>query len=357
MHNDATGKQLQGDGPAAQAADLADIGRRRLLASSVALALGTAGPVSFAQGTPPQARPAAPKPLPADALRIVIPANTGGGWDQTGRALGTALQATGAASQIVYDNMGGQGGTIGLAKFVEQHTADPRALLIGGIVMVGAVALQKPAIGLDRIQPLARLTSDYLVVAVASSSPIRTTQDLAAAMRADLSAVPIAGGSAGGVDHLFSGILARAVKARTETLAYQPYAGGAEVVDALLKGRAAVGISGYSEFAEAIAAGKIRAIGVSSRRGKFGLPSFREQGVDAEIANWRGVFTGRDVPAARAAEMVAAIERATAHESWQRALRQNRWDASWLTGHDLTDFIELDLATAQVIVYLLKLKA
>lgn len=55
--------------------------------------------------------------------------------------------------------------------------------------------------------------------------------------------------------------------------------------------------------------------------------------------------------------MLAAVEAATNHESWLRTLKQNRWDASWLSGKDLTEFIELDLTTARVMVYLLKLKA
>ena len=156
---------------------------------------------------------------------------------------------------------------------------------------------------------------------------------------------------------MFAGVLARAAKASPESLVYMPFAGGNEVVESLVSGKAAVGLSGYSEFSDAIAAGKLRAIGVSSRRSVFGIPAFREQGVDAAMANWRGVFTGKGVSTARTAEMLAAVEAATNHDSWQRTLKQNRWDASWLSGKDLTEFIELDLTTARVMVYLLKLKA
>ena len=267
------------------------------------------------------------------------------------------MVAAGAADQVEYENIGGKGGTIGLAKYAEKYSNDPNTLLMGGMVMVGAVALQKPAVDMTQIQPLARLTSDYLVAAVAANSPIKTTKDLADALRADLKAVPIAGGSAGGVDHIYAGVLARAAKANPEGLVYKPFPGGAEVVEAVLSGNAALGLAGYSEFNDAIASGKLRAVGVSSRRSVFGLPSFREQGLDAVMANWRGVFTGKGVSAARTAEMLAAVEAATRHESWLRTLKQNRWEPSWLTGKDLAEFMELDLTTARVMVYLLKLKA
>ncbi|MFY3384280.1 Bug family tripartite tricarboxylate transporter substrate binding protein [Paracidovorax sp. MALMAid1276] len=340
----------------------APIHRRKALAhtfAAAAAAWGLPAVPAWAQASSAATpRPASAKaPRLATTLRIVIPANPGGGWDQTGRALGAALVGVGAVDHIDYENIGGKGGTIGLAKYAEKYGADANTLLMGGMVMVGAVALQKPAVDMGHIQPLARLTSDYLVAAVAAPSPIKTTQDLAGALRADLRGMPVAGGSAGGVDHMFAGVLARAAKARPEDLVYKPFAGGADVVEALMSGAASVGLSGYSEFSDALASGKLRAIGVSSRRSVFGVPAFREQGLDAVMANWRGVFTGKGVAPARTAEMLAAVEAATHHESWARTLRQNRWEPSWLAGKDLAEFMELDLTTARVMVYLLKLKA
>ena len=327
-----------------------------LQAAAAAAALTPLGCTALAQQAAPAAR-ASRAPKLAATLRIVVPANPGGGWDQTGRALGAALVAAGAADQVEYENIGGKGGTLGLAKYAEKYANDPHTLLMGGSVMVGAVALQKPAVDLGHIQPVARLTSDYIVAAVSAQSPIKNTNDLRDALRADLAAVPVAGGSAGGIDHMFAGVVARAAKAHPENLVYKPFAGGNEVIDAVLSGKAAVGLSGYSEFSDAVASGKLRAIGVSSRRSMFGLPAFREQGLDAVMANWRGVFTSKGVATARTAEMVAAVEAATEHESWLRTLKNNRWDASWLAGKDLAEFIELDLTTARVMVYLLKLKA
>lgn len=293
----------------------------------------------------------------APKLRIVIPANAGGGWDQTGRALGTALVGAGATDEIEYENKGGKGGTIGLAYYAEKYSGDPNTLLMGGMVMVGAVALQKPAVDMSRIRPIARLTSDYLVVVVDANSPVRTIADLAGRMRANPKDVPIAGGSAGGVDHVFAGVFTRAAGSKPEELVYQPFAGGAEVVQAVLTGKAAAGISGYSEFADQLASGKLRAIGVSSKRSVFGIRSIREQGVDVDMANWRGVFTGQNVTDVRQVEMLEAVKAATGHESWQKTLKQNNWESSLLSGASLASFIDFDLTTSRVMVHLLKLKA
>ncbi len=312
-------------------------------------------PVLHAQNASPGKKPGG-KPL-ATRLRIVIPANENGGWDQTGRALGASMLAAGVCEQVDFENIGGKGGTLGLAAYVQKYSQDPNALLVGGTVMVGAVALQRPAIDLGQVQPLARLTSDYLVMVVKADSPIRSVADLVAQVHADLKSVPVAGGSAGGIDHVFAGLFARAAGAPVGDLAYQPFAGGAQVAEAVLAGKALVGISGYSEFAELLAGGKLRAIGVSARKTAFGIPAIREQGVDAVMSNWRGLMVGQGVAPARVAELLDGVRRATAHASWQQALKARRWEAAWLTGEDLRSFMDMDRTTAAAMMYLLKLKA
>ena len=290
-------------------------------------------------------------------LRIVIPATPGGGWDQTGRALGAALISSGTVDKIVYENIGGKGGTIGLAEYTKRYGNDPNCLLIGGMVMVGALALNKNSAALQQVQPLARLTSDYLVVAVPTDSPLANPKALATAMRENLPALTIAGGSAGGVDHMYAGMLARLAKANAEQLQYKPFAGGNDVLQALLQKQVQVGISGYSEFREALQAGKLRALGVSSRRAMFGIASMRDQGLDAEMSNWRAVFTGKNLPAERAQQLLAAIDHASNQDSWKQALVSNNWNSSWQTGKALHEFLEVETSTAQLMTYLLKLKS
>ena len=305
----------------------------------------------------PLAAMANPPQRPGTQLRIVIPANPGGGWDQTGRALGAALIGSGMVDKVIYENIGGKGGTIGLAEYTKRYGNDPNSLLIGGMVMVGALALNKKSAELHQVQALARLTSDYLVVAVPFDSPIANPKALAKAMRENLPALAIAGGSAGGVDHMYAGMLARLSKANAEQLQYKAFPGGNEVLQALLQKQVQVGISGYSELRDALQAGKLRALGVSSRRAMFGIASMRDQGMDAEMSNWRAVFTGKNLPAERIQQLLAAIDHASNQEQWKQALISNNWSSSWQTGKALQEFLEVETSTAQLMTYLLKLKS
>src|SRR5438105_15809205 len=88
--------------------------------------------LAFAGGIPLAAR-AAP------TLKMMIPANPGGGWDATGRALGRALAEARVADAVQYENKGGAAGIIGLAQFVNSAKADPNAVMIMGAVMLGGI--------------------------------------------------------------------------------------------------------------------------------------------------------------------------------------------------------------------------
>ena len=86
-------------------------------------------------------------------LKMMIPANPGGGWDTTGRALGKALQDAGAAASVSFDNKGGAAGALGLAQFVNGSKGDPNALMVMGAVMLGGIITGKPPVNLSRSRP------------------------------------------------------------------------------------------------------------------------------------------------------------------------------------------------------------
>src|SRR6187200_2597262 len=95
------------------------------------------------------------------SLKMMIPANPGGGWDQTGRQLAAAMQSAKLVSSVQFENKGGAGGTIGLAQFINSSKGDPNALLVGGMVMIGAIYLENAPVNLSMVTPVARLTGEY----------------------------------------------------------------------------------------------------------------------------------------------------------------------------------------------------
>ena len=310
--------------------------------------LGTAAPL-WAQ--------TAKKGKLAAKLRIVIPAPTRTSLDEAGRALGDALVGMSLCDEVEYENKDGKSGLTGLAYFTEKYSSDPNAFFIGDTTLVGALGLQKPAADLSKIQPLARLTSDTLVLVVAGNGPIKTVNELAERLRSNPRQMPLGIGSAGGADHMFAGLIAKSAGSKLEDTVYLPFSRSFELIDAVLGGKVVAGIGGYGAFAAELTSGKLRAVGVSSRRAAYGVKSVREQGLDVDITNWSAVFTGAGVATARRAEMVEAIKSSTNYELWKKTLKESYRAAYWLAGPDLSSFIDLDVKTVQVMVQLLKLKA
>jgi len=95
-------------------------------------------------------------------------------------------------------------------ELLRSHPVDG-AVLMGGMVMVGGIVLNKSPVDLTMVTPIARLTSEYLGVVVPAGSPHKSMADLVAAFKADPGKVSWHGGSAGGSDHILAGLIAKAV--------------------------------------------------------------------------------------------------------------------------------------------------
>jgi putative tricarboxylic transport membrane protein len=294
---------------------------------------------------------AAPALLPGIAraqslgtLKMMIPANPGGGWDQTGRNLAVAMQEAGVISGAQFENKGGAGGTLGLAQFVNNHKGDGSALMMGGMVMVGGIMLSKSTVDLSMVTPIARLTSEYVVIVVPASSPHKTFGDLMKAFKANPGAVSWGGGSAGGTDHILVGLAAQAIGADTSKINYVPFKGGGEAIAAIIGGHVTAGVSGLGEFAEQIKGKRMRALAVSSPEPIDGIPTMKEQGVDVVLGNWRGCFGGPDLSTAQRDALVQAVKKATETKSWKDTLEKFGWTPWFLGGDDYKKFLDEDIA-------------
>ena len=275
-------------------------------------------------------------------LKIMAPANPGGGWDQTARSMQQALVASGVARSVQVTNVGGAGGSVGIAQFVNSAKGDGTQLMVNGFVMVGALAMNKSPVTLDQVTPIARLTDEYQVMVVPANSPIKNVKDLADALKANIAKVTFAGGSAGGIDHIMAALLAGAVGADATKVNYVPFSGGGESLAAILGGKVTAGISGYSEYEGQIKSGKLRAIGITSseRRPGIDVPTFKEQGVDLVLANWRSVVAPPGITPEQKKVLADAIDRLVKSPAWKEVLTQKGWDDAYLPGDAFADFLK-----------------
>jgi len=298
----------------------------RLFGAAVAIALATGAP-GLAQQL---------------ELKVMAPAAPGGGWDQTARGMQQAFVAAGIARSVQVTNVAGAGGSVGIAQFVNGARGDGNQLMVNGFVMVGALAMNKSPVTLDQVTPIARLTEEIQVIVVPANSPIRTAQDLAAAVKADIAKVTFAGGSAGGGDHIMAALFAGTIGADPKKINYIPFSGGGESLAAILGGKVSAGISGLSEYDGQIKSGKLRALGVTSEKRIPGvdIPTFKEQGIDLVLANWRSVMAPPGITAEQKKTLGDAVEKMVKSDAWKGILKQKGWDDAWLGGDAFADFLK-----------------
>ena len=290
-----------------------------------------------------QPQDTAAEPL-LDRLLIIAPAAPGGGWDQTARAMQHALEVEGLVRHVEVQNVAGAAGTIGLAQFVSTERGNGRALLVSGLVMLGATIWNDSPVSLGQVTPIARLTGEYEVIAVPAASPHRDMRSLVTALRARPGAVSWGGGSAGGTDHILAGLIAAAAGVDPRGVNYIAFSGGGEAVAALLGGNVTTGVSGYSEFAPHIDSGRLRALAVSSPARVPGIevPTLAEQGLDVDLANWRALLAPPAVSRDDRRRLTDVVERMVRGATWRKTLVERGWIDTYQSGDRFAEFLELE---------------
>lgn len=281
-------------------------------------------------------------------LTLIVPADPGGGWDQTARAMQKAMQDEKLAANAQVVNIGGAGGTVGLAKLANEN--NPETLMVMGYVMVGAVETNKSTTTLADTTPIARLTEESEIIVVPADSPYDTVTDLLADAEKKGKGVSIAGGSAGGADHILAGQMYKAQGVDPKDLNYIPYSGGGESVAALLGGKVSAGISGVGEYAEQVKAGKLKALAVSGPEPSDVLPdvpTLKDEGVDVELTNWRGVVAPKSITEAQAQRLTDLVTELHDSAAWKKALKKNGWADAFLTGEEFRTFLNDDIKSVR----------
>jgi putative tricarboxylic transport membrane protein len=285
-------------------------------------------------------------------LQVFVPAAPGGGWDQTGRTMVDVLKAEKMIGGAQVTNVAGAGGTVALPQFINQWRGRTNAVMVSGLVMVGALIVNKSAAKLTQTVPLVRLTGEYVAVVVGANSPVKSMRELADMLRADAKKVSVAGGSAGSVDHILLGMIGKAVGARVQELNYVAYSGGGPANAAILGGHVTAGMSGVNEVAEHVKAGKMRLLAVSSPQRLAGLdaPTLRESGLDLELANWRGVFAPPGTSDEHRKALIAFFEKLTTTRTWKHEVEKRDWTSIPLSGDAFAKYVETESARIEVIL-------
>lgn len=287
-----------------------------------------------------------------DNAECIAPANAGGGWDFTCRQAGKALYDTGKVkSPIQVSNMAGGGGAVAFAEVVAKRGEENNLIIAASTATTTRLAQgQYAGFTADQVRWLGTLGADYGVIAVAKDSKIQTLTELLDTIKADPSSIAIAGGSAvGGWDHLKVLIAAKAAGITSlRSIKYVAFQGGGEAVTQLLGGHVQAFTGDISETKGFMESGDVRVLAVLSAERLPGdlaeIPTAKEQGIDAIGANWRGFYGPGKMTDDAYAFWSDSLQAVYKSDEWQKVMDDNGLMPFGLSGAELTEFVDKQVA-------------
>ncbi|MCV6796475.1 tripartite tricarboxylate transporter substrate binding protein [Achromobacter ruhlandii] len=302
----------------------------------LALALG-------ACGNPPSGDTPADATYPTRPVTIVVTFPPGGGTDLLARRLGASLQEQ-FGQPVVVENRPGASGNIG-ARIVAESPPDGYTLL-----MVNSSFAINPGVyrnlGFAPRRDFAAVINVAFVPSVfvvPAASPLRTLDDALNAARPER---PLAFASCGNgtPQHLAAEMLARASGA---SLQHVPYKGCGPALTDVASGQVGVGVVTASSAAPLIAAGRLRALAVTSpQRSPLlpAVPTVAEQGVSGyALDQWHGLLAPAATPPAVVAKLNATLTRIMSRPDVQAALREQGFTPATSSPRAFQDMINADI--------------
>ena len=277
---------------------------------------------------------------PISKLEWVSSSGVGGGYGTTAIAFADAMKAEGMLGDYTVSYKSGGSGTVGLGYFQDQKSRSDVAF-INGFAMVAGIASTKSKLKLSDNTQISGLMREWEAIVVPSSSKYRTIQQLLDDIKADPKGTPIAGGSKGTVDHVFMGLLVEKVGVQATAMNYVPYAGGGEVTTSVLSKQTVAGVSGTSEFATYVKAGKLRVLALSSAKPLASIKgkTLIQQGIDMTFGNWRGFDTSGSMSPADRLNFAKVADVVRAGNAWKATLKAKDWTDLEFRGNDFKSFI------------------
>lgn len=270
-----------------------------------ALALGLAGALTISLGAAAQA------PYPNRPITMVVPFAAGGPTDTVARLIGQSMTQT-LGQQVVIENVGGAGGTLGAAR-VARATADGYTVLLHHIGHATSATLYRklPYDTIGDFEPIGLVTDVPMTIIAKKDLPPNNFQELVAFMKANKDKVSLANAGVGAASHLCGMLFQSAIQTVVTTV---PYRGTGPAMNDLTGGHVDVMCDQTTNTTGQITAGAVKAYAVTAPARLSNLPNLPTVGEagmpQLEIAVWHGLYAPKATPKPAIDRLVAALQTA-----------------------------------------------
>lgn len=284
---------------------------------------------------------------PVQPVELIVNCAPGCGPDKMSRVMQRIFQAgIGLDVAISIQNKTGGGGAVAQT-YLNQFAGNGHYLFHTGKSVLTTHAMGRSVAPYTELTPVVNLFGEYIGVAVKADSPIKSGRDLIERLRKDPSSVSFGiATSLGNTNH--QGVAGALKKAgvdirKSRNVVFQS---GALAITAMLGGHIDVVPVSVGSWVPHMKTGVVRVIAVSSADrlpGFFSaIPTWREQGADSVVSNWRAVFGPRGMSAPQVAYWESVFQRAVDSAEWKNEMATLNGLAEFMTSAQLRRYMETD---------------
>ncbi len=290
-------------------------------------------------------QPAAAQWRPEKTVEIIVGTGPGGGQDKTARTLNRMLvDRRLVEAPITVVNKPGGGGTVGWA-YLNQHAGDAHYVEIANTTLLTNQINGRSTIGYADVTPLAMLYSESVALSVRQESQLMTGRDLVERLRKDSASVSASvGSSVGGPNHIAFALIAKAAGGDVKKLKTVVFQGGGEAITATLGGHVDLISSAANNVIPFLAAGKMRVLGITAPQRLPGalanVPTWKEQGIDLHVTNWRLLAGPKGLTAAQVAYWDGVIAKLVKTDEWKKDLDNNVFENAYMNSDEAKRYLK-----------------
>jgi tripartite-type tricarboxylate transporter receptor subunit TctC len=260
---------------------------------------------------------------PAKAVSLVVPFAAGGPTDTLARNLGVALTAP-LKQQVIIENAGGAGGTIGVNK-VAKSKPDGYTLLLMHIGMSTAPSLYRklPYDTLNDFEYIGQVADVPMTLIAKTALPPDNLKELIKYVQGNKEKLNLANAGIGAASHLCGLLFTAAIKSNLTTI---PFSGTGPAMTALMGGQVDLMCDQTTNTTQQIKSGKVKVYGVTSRTRVASLPfvpTLHEAGLpNFEVNVWHGVYAPKGTPKPVLDKMIAALQTAVQDNTFKTRIAE-----------------------------------
>ena len=292
---------------------------------------------------------------PEQAVEIILGTAPGSGPDRNARVMQKIFQEgkfLPVAVQVV--NKPG-GGAVLAYSFVHRAEGNGHYVLMSGSGLITSDVMGRLPFPHPELTPITHTLDEYIGIAVKADSQLKSGKELLERLQKDPGAHSVGVATAlGNANHQAVAAALKAAGIEPRKGRYVAFNSGGAAMTALLGGHIDLVPVSLGVLVPELQASRIRVLAVSAPNRMGGMfadvPTWREQGADAVISVWRGVFGAKGLSPAQIAYWEATYQRLMATPEWQKEVETINALSAFVGSAKTRQLMERDYAMQKAIL-------